>query len=666
MLLAFFACGAPDEPNLEPTLAFEAPLYGDASLTASWLVRDQSVRLQSHGLNAPIKAFVGSWAPDPTCLFQETTCGELLNPRQVAPAGEADSWTWTVEGDEGSDLIAFQAVALDGESTPPVVRRMGAVDNIDANDALDLVDSVSTRVTLHDLWGGPEETVKLRALAGATLRLEFAGIKPQWVQVTLTNARGFPFDLNPDSSAVVPIDTAGDLSLKISSTQASNIGAWSLSVDWSPDYLQGVWSVDEDSDGWGVANLITLTTPTAGMTNVVGDCDDTNAMVHPAAEWDLCDDGLDNDCDGSASACHPDLSTDADVHDLAVALYPGYVSGWALPVSLAGTPTLTVGVSYGVQQFDPDSRGIVIGTEPPTVDEALTIPNEATTDFDGNGSVEWIGILSSSTYLFDAELPAQTAYALDIDSLALGSMTHVLGSQIAVAGDLLDEGHGNLLVAESDIIAIQADPLYGQPAITTAAAVVMDLPTAQPHASHDVDGDGVVDLFWSFPGGVGVMPGPLERVQSSIDSTLAILTSPFSTVESGSDLDGDGIMDLVVLNGTTATVASGSLVGLWNLDDFATRIEWAAGEVHYDLSLTGDLHADGWGDLAFASNDDDDGDVELYAGPLGGNVSPTSATHIRTASYAHVGPSSDFDGDGAPDLAISDAVGLHIVLGSAL
>ena len=79
-----------------------------------------------------------------------------------------------------------------------------------------------------------------------------------------------------------------------------------------------------------------------------------------------------------------------------------------------------------------------------------------------------------------------------------------------------------------------------------------------------------------------------------------------------------------------------------------------------------DLHADGWGDLAFASNDDDDGDVELYAGPLGGNVSPTSATHIRTASYAHVGPSSDFDGDGAPDLAISDAVGLHIVLGSAL
>ena len=58
------------------------------------------------------------------------------------------------------------------------------------------------------------------------------------------------------------------------------------------------WTPDADGDGYGVgeAEILSCDAP-EGHAAVAGDCDDTDASVHPGAPVDVCDD-VDNDCDG--------------------------------------------------------------------------------------------------------------------------------------------------------------------------------------------------------------------------------------------------------------------------------------------------------------------------------------------------------------------------------
>lgn len=65
------------------------------------------------------------------------------------------------------------------------------------------------------------------------------------------------------------------------------------------DWLPQLWFADADGDGVGDANdpgVLACVQP-AGTSATGDDCDDTNDTVYPGAE-ELCDDGIDNDCDG--------------------------------------------------------------------------------------------------------------------------------------------------------------------------------------------------------------------------------------------------------------------------------------------------------------------------------------------------------------------------------
>ena len=54
---------------------------------------------------------------------------------------------------------------------------------------------------------------------------------------------------------------------------------------------------DADGDGHGAPGAIQDVCPQTGMVDNAGDCDDSDAGVNPGAE-EVCDDGIDNDCDG--------------------------------------------------------------------------------------------------------------------------------------------------------------------------------------------------------------------------------------------------------------------------------------------------------------------------------------------------------------------------------
>ena len=88
--------------------------------------------------------------------------------------------------------------------------------------------------------------------------------------------------------------------------------------------LKNTFYRDLDDDGYGnTAESTPACSAPAGYVVKSGDCDDSNAAVHPGAQ-EVCDDGKDNDCDGTVDNCSksPGHGLEAVArHQLAVAAY---------------------------------------------------------------------------------------------------------------------------------------------------------------------------------------------------------------------------------------------------------------------------------------------------------------------------------------------------------
>jgi hypothetical protein len=90
-------------------------------------------------------------------------------------------------------------------------------------------------------------------------------------------------------------------------------GVFAFGWGCGPDNSGG--SGEEDGGGDGSIQVDTGPTPDAsdpssdddgdGYTEIQGDCNDSDPQVHPTAE-EVCDDGVDNDCDGAADSQEPD------------------------------------------------------------------------------------------------------------------------------------------------------------------------------------------------------------------------------------------------------------------------------------------------------------------------------------------------------------------------
>ncbi|MFT5679985.1 MAG: hypothetical protein ACI8RZ_000890, partial [Myxococcota bacterium] len=73
--------------------------------------------------------------------------------------------------------------------------------------------------------------------------------------------------------------------------------------DIDEDFPFSDWYIDDDGDGWGDDALVSSDCAAlSGHVTVGGDCDDSDPFISPGAE-EVCDDGIDDDCDGWDSRC---------------------------------------------------------------------------------------------------------------------------------------------------------------------------------------------------------------------------------------------------------------------------------------------------------------------------------------------------------------------------
>ncbi len=204
----------------------------------------------------------------------------------------------------------------------------------------------------------------------------------------------------------------------------------------------------------------------------------------------------------------------------------------------------------------------------------------------------------------------------------------------------------------------------------------------------DLDGDGQPDLATSATysslghssgGVVFVEFGPITGSANLSDADVLIAPTGSSDyyfgwgVQPGGDIDGDGSEDLLACMYGEQNYAGATYVLAGPLSGDGTPAELALGKLigedSYDYACAaagaGDLDGDGYGDLVIGSHENDSGGSNAGAayvvlGPVTGSTSLANARVKQVGDDSedyfgrNVTGGSDVDGDGRPDVVISN------------
>ena len=369
--------------------------------------------------------------------------------------------------------------------------------------------------------------------------------------------------------------------------------------------------------------MVACAAPTAHVADAT-DCDDTEATVHPT-HAEVCNDGLDNDCDGLATPCvfaGDYVATDRD------AVVEAEGSGDSLGESLA----------TGLDMDGDGVQDLLVGAE--SADP---------------GGVSQAG----AAYVVFGPTSGSIA-AIDGHRLDGATAGDLAGGAVAGAGDLDGDGYDDLVVSAewADVAGTDAGAVYLVRGPLTAGATTA-LSTADRW-------DGVSSADYTGDALAG-------RIDFDDDGTPDVLIGAYS---GGSGPTYGGAVYLLLGPATTGgslSSADATWEGLDSLSHFGTS-----------LAVTGDLDGDGVDDFATGASRDDTaasaaGAVYVLRGPVA--TTPTTASAAvwtgvaadDAAGHDVAGP-GDVDGDGTPDLLVgayglddggSAAGGAYLLLGPA-
>ncbi len=381
------------------------------------------------------------------------------------------------------------------------------------------------------------------------------------------------------------------------------------------------WYKDADGDGYGniCLELQACEQPTGYIFDNM-DCDDTLDTVNPG-QTEVCDDGVDNDCDGTLNECELNGELYLSNADFTMIGASGDSSGWSVAgvgdVDGNGSNDFAIGAPWSV-----DNGGVYVVYSP----------------LDEN---EFSYVKLSGVSPVDSIRGSRAGYA------------------IAAAGDMNNDGFDDLLVGapfvdtenrdnvgatylvfgpvSEDLSLDNADSIwYGENEEDRAGSSVAGVGDVNEDGFDDMlIGAYEVDRTGEKAGAAYLFYGPASK-GGSLSSADAILVGENAvdvagwSVAGAQDTDGDGLADLLV--GAYGHDAGGSLAGAAYL--FRDSVEGEVSLATADAKFVGENEGDRAG-YSLASGDiDSDG----YADCIIGAVSESSGGTYAGATYVVLGP----------------------------
>jgi hypothetical protein len=480
-------------------------------------------------------------------------------------------------------------------------------------------------------------------------------------------------ETNPDASAINPDAT------EVCDVVDNDCDG---SVDEDDAADARTFYLDIDGDGYGDDDTTAVSCwAPSGYTELGGDCDDALPEVNPGME-EVCDDGLDNNCDGLGGECILDL-TDAD------ATFIGGAPGDEAGISVAGLG-------------DIDGDGL---------DDMIVGAKHESTVGDKTGAAYII--YGSDLLGGDVDLSGGGGDTGGAPSVEISTLTGVLtsdkaGRVVAGVGDVSGDGYPDVAVA-----APVADPhseasgavyiLFSTPGVgvesgSLSGADVTILGRAGYNyaglglASGDVNGDGTNDVLIGAPGNDvgGDNTGTIYILYGDLGASATIEASSIGdflmgeeeedgvgSVMAVADLDGDGVDEILVGAGSNSGggpsagalyIVQGPSNGAIELSDADIKFdgESSSDQLGSSVATVGDVDGDGTGDFMVGAVYDDAAGVDagcayLILGDMaspGGDVADAYVLKLIAEESgdnfgANVAGGGDVDGDGEDDFVVS-------------
>jgi len=354
--------------------------------------------------------------------------------------------------------------------------------------------------------------------------------------------------------------------------------------------VQEVFYQDQDGDGWGVVEVATeACAPPAGWARAVGDCDDLDSGVSPAAA-ELCD-SIDNDCDGdideddAADAPTWYADTDSDGHGDASNAYAACSAPSGHVADDTDCDDTTSAVSPSATELcntvDDDCDGT---TDEDDAADAATWYGDADGDGHGGSTFVQVSCAAPTSYV------ATATDCDDLDASAFPGGTEVCDEADNDCNGIVDDGVGTDYFADSD------GDGFGDAASTTAAC---ELPTGysaddtdcddtdatvNPGASETCDGadndcDGTVDNEEDVLG---------DGASCAAETCLEILSTRTSAPDGAYWLDLDGAGDITEVT-CEMDVDGGGWLAVFNWMDPGSETNADAATLHAALIVNTDM-----------------------------------------------------------------------------